>query len=159
MATADVLADIPQGLTLAELPTNWEPVPNEVGILYKLQSIFKMTRAFGEESENELVNCIGYYFGLLPTWGISDDGIPDDYCSDTHAYYGDENTGYNISVNKTVDDYYFLSENIMDDPTGVHRSITLQQAQRIHWVLNNCPERSAWKSDFAFTGKESMNNN
>ncbi len=159
VAANDVLADAPQGLALTELPADWNPVPNEVGILYKLQSIFKTTRTFGEESENELVNCIGYYFGLLPTWGVSDGGIPDDYCSDTHAYYGDENSGYNISVNKTVDDYYFLSENIMDDPTGVHRSITLQQAQRIHWVLNNCPERSAWKSDFAFTGKESMNNN
>ena len=39
-------------------------------------------------------------------------------------------------------------ENIMDDPTGVHRSITLQQAQRIHWVLNNYGNRTGqwfWK--------------
>ena len=50
-------------------------------------------------------------------------------------------------------DYFFLSENIMDDPSGVHRSVSLQQALRMHWVLQHCPERAMWKSDYAFTGK------
>ena len=141
------------GLSLAELPADWEPQPNEVGIIYKLQSLFSMTRGFGEDNENELTNCLGYYLGCLPTWGEDEDELPEDYCSDTQKYYGDDNDGINVSMNKQMGDYYFLSENIMDDPSGVHRSVSLQQALRMHWVLQHCPERAMWKSDFAFTGK------
>lgn len=142
-----------QGLSLSELPMNWEPVPNEVGIIYKLQSLFSMTRGFGEDEENELTNCLGYYLGCLPTWGEDEEELPEDYCSDTQKYYGDDIDGINVSMNKRMGDYWFLSENIMDDPSGVHRSVSLQQALRMHWVLQHCPERAMWKSDFAFTGK------
>lgn len=142
-----------QGLSLASLPMNWEPKPNEVGIIYKLQSLFSMTRGFGEDNENELTNCLGYYLGCLPTWGENKTKLPEDYCSDTQKYYGDDNNNINISMNKRMGDYWFLSENIMDDPSGVHRSVSLQQALRMHWVLQHCPERAMWKSDYAFTGK------
>ena len=155
IATEEDPAKIPEGLTLSSLPENWTPVPNEVGILYKLQSIQTMVRSFGEKNENELVNGFGYYLGLLPTWGASSSAKPQDYCSDTHKYYGNDNEGYNKNQTayKLVGDCFFLAENIMDDPVGVHRSVSQQQAQRMRWILNNSPERSAWKSDYAFTGR------
>ena len=148
-------AEIPEGLTLSSIPESWTPTPNEVGILYKLQSIQTMVRSFGEKNENELVNGFGYYLGLLPTWGASSSAKPQDYCSDTHKYYGNDNEGYNKNQTayKLVGDCFFLAENIMDDPVGVHRSVSQQQAQRMRWILNNSPERSAWKSDYAFTGR------
>lgn len=153
-ADAADLVSAPQGLTLSELPAGWEPLPNEVGIVYKLQSLFSMVRGFGfGTEENELTNCLGYYLGLLPTWSANANSIPDDFCSDTHSYYGNTSQGINTSNEKRVGDYLFLSENIMDDPSGVHRSVTLQQALRMHWVLQHCPERAMWKSDYAFTGK------
>lgn len=153
VSSGTYLSESPQGLQWSVLPENWTPVPQEVGILYRLQSIFTMTRSFGEKEENELVNGLGYYLGLLPTWGTKSGKEPDDYCTDTHRYYGSTATKYNITTYKSVEDYYFMSENIMDDPTGVHRSVSLQQSIRAHWVLQNCPERCAWKSDYAFTGK------
>ena len=155
IATEADPAKIPEGLTLSSLPENWTPVPNEVGILYKLQSIQTMVRSFGEKNENELVNGFGYYLGLLPTWGTSSSAKPQDYCSDTHKYYGNDNEGYNKNQTayKLVGDCFFLAENIMYDPVGVHRSVSQQQAQRMRWILNNSPERSAWKSDYAFTGR------
>ena len=113
-----------------------------------------MVRSFGATKENELVNAFGYYLGLLPTWKERG-GIPEDYCTDTQKYFGNDAEGYkkNTTAYKLVKDCFFLAENIMDDPLGTHRSISLQQSQRIRWILNNCPERSAWKSNFAFTGK------
>ena len=149
------LFEQPEGLALADQPTNWEPVANEIGILYKLQSIQTMVRSF-MKSDNEFVNCFGFYLGLLPTWETYIFfGYPEDYCTDTQKYCGYDTEGYqnNTTQYKLVGDCFFLSENIMDDPVGVHRSISLQQSVRMRWILNNCPERSAWKSDFAFTGK------
>lgn len=144
----------PQGLTLSPVAEDWKPVPCEVGILYKLQSIYTMARTFGATSENELVSAFGYYLGLLPTWKASG-SKPEDYCMDTHKYFGNDVNGYkkNVTEYKLIKDCFFLSENIMDDPVGIHRSVTLQQSQRARWILNHCPERSAWKSNFAFTGK------
>ena len=146
------LETAPQGLSLSEQPADWSPQPNEVGIVYKLQSLLSMVRGFGKNQENELTNCLGYYLGCLPTWSESET-LSEDYCSDTQKYYGKSGYGINLSLNKRMGDYYFLSENIMDDPSGVHRSVSLQQALRMHWVLQHCPERAMWKSDFAFTGK------
>lgn len=150
-----VPTDLPEGLALTELPANWVPEPKEVGILYKLQSLQTMVRTFGEKNENELIYSLGNYLGLLPTWGAKANKLLDDYCEDTHLYYGGDSAGYmnNETPWKLVGNCYFLAENIMDDPVGMHRSITLEQAKRIRWVLNNCPERSAWKSNFAFIGK------
>lgn len=145
----------PEGLELSSQPTIWEPTAKEIGILYKLQSIQTMVRNF-LKSDNELVNCFGFYLGLLPTFETyTFFGDPQDYCTDTQKYCGNDVEGYqnNTTSYKLVGDCFFLAENIMDDPVGVHRSISLQQSLRMRWVLNNCPERSAWKSDFAFTGR------
>ena len=151
-STSDLETAIP-GLSFSELAENWEPVPKEIGILYKLSSCFVKDRGFGIGKVNELNNALGYYFGLLATWLEYDPNIPEDYCSDTQGYYGRWWDGFNSGMYKTMGDVYFLSENIMDDANGMHRSVTQEQALRVHWVLQHCPERSAWKSDFAFTGK------
>ena len=147
------LMEAPEGLLLTPLPENWEPAPEEVGVLYKLQSIQTMVRSFAK-SDNELINSIGTYLGLLPTYESYPIGLVEDYCDDTQDYSGYDTEGYenNITLYKLVNNCFFISENIMDDPVGLHRSISLQQSQRMRWVLNNCPERSAWKSTFAFEG-------
>lgn len=148
------LGECPQGLVLSVVPENWEPLPNEVGILYKLQSIQTMVRSFAK-SDNELINSIGTYLGLLPTYETVPIGLVEDYCNDTHKYSGYDTEGYenNITQYKLVGECFFISENIMDDPVGLHRSVSMQQSLRMRWILNNCPERSAWKSSFAFEGK------
>lgn len=150
---------VPEGLSLSPLPADWSPLPNETGILYRLQSLLSVEFTFNQYGENELVNAIGLYLGLLPTWGAGNPewgyDPPEDYCPDTHKYFGEDYEGYqlNKTAYKLVGDCFFLAENIMDDPVGVHRSVSLQQAQRIRWILKNCPERSAWKSGYAFTGQ------
>lgn len=151
------LANQPQGLELNDLPVNWTPQPKEVGIFYRLRTILHTERYYGKDEENELVNVVGTYFGLLPTWNDKYDDRAEDYCSDTHYYqakYEKRGISINIGAYKNVDPYYFLAENIMDDQLGVHRSVSLQQSQRVRWVLNNCPERWCWKSDYAFTGRK-----
>lgn len=147
-------AQAPQGLSLEALPAAWSPLPTEVGVVYRLSSILTMVRTWGAKNENELVTALGHYLGLLPTWAASG-AAPDDYCTDTHGYAGDDANGYqdNETPYKLVGDNYFLAENIMDDPTGVHRSLSLQQAQRARWTLTHCAGRQAWKSGFAFSGK------
>lgn len=146
------LAQAPQGLEFSLFPTDYTPVPAEVGILYKFQSLLKKTRECLESEENELVNALGLYLGLLPTYTNL---CENDYCDDTQVYSFHNGAGgsYNLNVYKLEGNYYFLAENIMDDAGGGHRSVTLQQAQRARWVLEHCPERSCWKSTWALTGK------
>lgn len=148
--------DIPEGLKLSVLPENWNPQPGEVGLKYKMQTLNRTKWVCSATEETELISCIGTYLGLLPTWNFGRNKFRDDYCTDT-PYYESADAGEPLNktwYKTTAEGYYFLSENIMDDPTGLHRSITKQQCRRIRWVLENCPERSAWKSDFAFTGKK-----
>lgn len=131
--------------------------PKEVGILYKLQEIDNQSRDFlwndGQDYSpiNDLVFYVGRYLGLFPTYSYGDDPISD-YCEDTQDYVGD-GYGYNNTWYKTVGSCYFCAENIADDPTGVHVSVSKNQCERMRWVLENCPQRAAWKSDWAFTGK------
>ena len=93
IATGTDVTEQPKGLNLSPVPMEWSPAPNEVGILYKLQSIYSMVRSFGATKENELVNAFGYYLGLLPTWKERG-GIPEDYCTDTQKYFGNDAEGY-----------------------------------------------------------------
>lgn len=145
----------PEGLNWALLPSGWEPMPEEIGVIFKLQVFNKQGWRFSNSAENELIHYIGGYLGLLKTFDGSSSKGPEDYCSDTFSYGNDRNAyKSNATLHKSVGKYFFLSENIMDDPTGMHRSVSREQCERIHWVLENCPERSAWKSDFAFTGNK-----
>lgn len=148
-------ASVPQGLDLRTLPGEGEIAVSTSGVMYKLQLITALTWQLGESwkpGDNELIHYVGHYLGLLPTFTY--EGVPDDYCEDTHNYnFNSSAYQGNKTLYKTANDCFFRSENIMDDPTGLHRSVSKNQSERIRWVLNNCPERSAWKSDFALTGR------
>lgn len=117
------------------------------GVLYKLQSLNisekQYSNGIGMPIDNELIYYIGRYFGLRNTYEGPD------LCDDTHDYDIDENK----SSYKKANDCYFLSENIMDDASGMHTFVSKDQAKVIRWVLEHCPERAAWKSTFAFKGE------
>ena len=48
---------------------------------------------------------------------------------------------------------WFTSFNIMDNYSR-RNSITVNQAERIRMIVERCPSRWAYKSSWAFTGKE-----
>lgn len=128
----------------------------ESGVIYKLQELDNIDRDFlngNGFANNELGYYIGQYLGLLPTCHLYG-GSMTDYCEDTHDYGRDEQAvGRNETWYKEANGCYFRAENIMDDPRGTHCSVSREQCIRMRWVLNHCPGREAWKSDFAFTGK------
>lgn len=149
----------PQGVKWQTLPNNKVFQPKEIGIIYRLQDLDlidrKINNASGFDSgANELAHYIGSYLGLLPTFVLNTSVVGNDYCDDTINYWGSIGSPRkNTTWYKEMGDFYFRSENIMDDPTGLHISVSKNQCERMRWVLNNCPERAAWKSDFAFTGQ------
>lgn len=146
--------DAPEGISLTEYTGN-ELSACQAGIIYKLQELDNIDRDFSNEAGlayNEMGYYIGQYLGLLPTCHLHGELI--DYCADTHDYGEDGNAvGGNRQWYKEADGCYFRAENIMDDPRGGHCSVSREQCIRMRWVLNHCPGREAWKSDFAFTGK------
>lgn len=142
--------NIPQGLALTEFPAGTEFTPAESGIVYKLQELDELDRSFGPQVPNELIYYVGRYLGLLSTCSYS--GAGTDYCDDTMDYWQIDQYANN-NWYKNMNGCYFRAENIMDDPKGVHCAVSKNQCERMRWVLQNCPDRAAWKSDFAFTGK------
>lgn len=152
----------PEGITWTEYPDGTVLSPKEMGIIYKLQEMDNQNRVFdvtgnGTEPMNELAYYVGRYLGLLQTFTYSlvdyeDNGFTD-YCGDTQDYFGKSGSGKNDGWYKQVKGCYFRSENIADDPTGLHVSVSKEQCERIRWVLENSPQRAAWKSNYAFTGK------
>ena len=144
-----------EGLDLQEY-NNEDLLAREVGVIYKLQELDKLTRNFmnnNRPGNNDLAYYIGRYFGLLPTCSFSSSSATTDYCEDTHNYFSDRNAvGRNQSWYKEANGCYFRAENIMDDPRGLHTSVSRDQTIRIRKVLENCPGRFAWKSDYALTG-------
>lgn len=151
----------PQGLALVDyVPGTSEFAVDNSGIIYQISSIKYGLRSATANTiypgYNELIHYVGTYLGLLPSFGIPYP-LPDipngeDYCDDTVPYMIQPGQSNEYSY-KTTDTCHFLSENLMDDPTGFHNSVSKQQAERMHWVLEHCPDRWAWKSDFAFVGK------
>ena len=101
------------------------------------------------------------YYGLLYT--DQDDNNTfvngdNDYCPDTYAYYSGYSSGIyknNRLYREDVDAEYewFTSFNIMDNYSR-RNSITVNQAERIRMIVERCPSRWAYKSSWAFTGKE-----
>lgn len=146
--------DAPQGLELTELEDQTESV-EDLGVIYKLQELLNPKRAYEDEAlSNDLAYYVGRYFGLLPTFTWNWESAGDDYCMDTIDYYGDsEAYKGNSTWYKEAYGLFFRADNIMDDPTGTHASVSRDQAIRMHWVLNNCAFRAAWKSTFALDGK------
>ena len=126
---------------------------NDVGLLYKLQELDNIDRTFWqnepyERSYNEIGYYLGLYLGLLPTCNYMEAEDYTDYCDDTLDYSRENDSWY-----KSVGECYFRSENIMDDPTGGHCSVSPAQCARMRWVLQHCAGRSAWQSNYAFDGK------
>ena len=129
----------------------------EVGIIFKLQELDNMSRGFFNDDNkpvnNELGYYIGRYLGLLATCTYAS-AAGTDYCFDTHNYFPDINAiGGNKTWYKEANGCYFRAENIMDDPRGVHSSVSKEQCKRMRWVLEHCVGRLAWKSNFAFVGQ------
>lgn len=172
----------PKGLILNTNPPA-EPLANDIGIRYRLWDLNENDRVYGAyfydpspigggtilSNTNDLVCYFGRYFGLLDCYAPemqSPEAIRnfDDYCTDTHKY-GAVSSMYkgNVTLYKSWPvspltepegaRLFWMSENIMEDQTGLHRSISADQVKRIRWVINNCEFRQAWKSDAAFTGK------
>lgn len=99
---------------------------------------------FWQINQFNFLNAFAEYLGLYDSRG-------EDYCSDTYMH------GYDYSFNeywvRNNDGFLFRPTNIKGNPS-LRTVVTGEQAERIHWVLNNCPTHWAWKSDFAFTGTE-----
>lgn len=143
------VADIPEGLSLSEYTTESSFALANSGLVYKLQELVSTDNNSWDFCD--IVYYVGVYLGLSPTYQYSYNGTTVlDYCDDTIDY----DSYYNVAGTCTVDStYVFKSVNIMDDVNGVHSAISKEQALRARWVLNNVPERYAWKSNFAFTGE------
>lgn len=118
----------------------------------KYQKAFQK-RIGWNEGIQDITFYVGRYFGLLDNFS---DKLPLNYCDDVFAYARDESTqGYTkMAMGSDGQYYYFQSENIMDDPIGLHRTISIDQAYRLRFITQWCTDRQAWQSDFAFTGKE-----
>lgn len=150
-------ADAPKGLKLQEY-AGQAVKPSQAGIIYKLSELDVAERSFfvsnnnKKQGYNELGYYIGLFYGLLPTCNYSNTKAGTDYCDDT-IDYAVTSTGGNKDWYKTMDGCYFRAENIMDDPRGVHCSVSQDQTIRMRWIMNNCVGRMQWKSTFALSGK------
>ena len=96
---------------------------------------------------------MGKFFGLLDT-----ENQKEDYCEDTFAYntykepWNTALEGSNSRLKISTDGLIFYSVNIMD-ASSYKNTISMDQVKRIRTITDNCPDRWAWKSDWAFTGK------
>ena len=141
--------DVPKGLKLTPYADE-TLTPSQAGIIYKLSQLDVTERSFyvsnnnKKQGYNELGYYIGLFYGLLPTCNYKDTKATTDYCDDTMDY-ASTSTGGNQDWYKTVDGYYFRAENIMDDPRGVHCSVSQDQAIRMRWFMDHCPGRMQWK--------------
>lgn len=149
--------NVPKGLKLQEY-TGQTLKPSQAGIIYKLSELDVAERSFfvsnnnKKQGYNELGYYIGLFYGLLPTCNYSNTKVGTDYCDDTIDYAA-TSTGGNEDWYKTMDGCYFRAENIMDDPRGVHCSVSQDQTIRMRWIMNNCVGRMQWKSTQALSGK------
>lgn len=153
----DGATNVPKGLRLQEY-TGQTLKPSQTGIIYKLSELDVAERSFfvsnnnKKQGYNELGYYIGLFYGLLPTCNYSNTKAGTDYCDDTIDYAA-TSTGGNEDWYKTMDGCYFRAENIMDDPRGVHCSVSQDQTIRMRWIMNNCVGRMQWKSTQALSGK------
>ena len=158
------------GLTIDEVVNDPSEVntdnPYRVGIVIGSQSNVSMPGVSVSLDDFDWEAYFGRYLGLYETYFMTYEEVEDeegnyidnDYCDDTYAYTKSEyGTFYKVSY----EGYKYTSENIMDSfkpsGTGVGNSkksvVSVEQTKRIRWVLENCPSRWAYKSDFAFTGQ------
>ncbi|MBC5622997.1 hypothetical protein [Butyricimonas hominis] len=130
---------------------------------FKLSDIGMMFELTQFSTGNDLplgqLGQVGQFFGLLPT-EFAGEEITSDYCEDTVPYdiyreewYDNNGNDANNRLKVTEDGLLFYSTNIMDF-YSFRNAITMDQMKRIRTITDNCPLRWAWKSKWAFTGKE-----
>lgn len=125
-------------------------LPSEGGILMDLRAFI------GHRLDiQDITFYFGRYFGLLDNTGES---VPNNYCDDTFAFAYSSGGIQNKTFRKKAMGpdrrlYYFTSDNIMDDATGLHKTVTKDQCFRIRTVCKWCPGRQQYRSVFAFSGK------
>ncbi len=118
----------------------------DIGLIYKAKDFAIEDVGYATQ--------MGKFFGLLST-----ENQREDYCDDTFAYSTyrdpwDKNSNASNSRKKiSTDGLIFYSVNIMDG-SSYKNTISMDQVKRIRTVTDNCPHRWAWKSQWAFTGKE-----
>ena len=117
-----------------------------IGLMYRMQDLLAAQSASNET--NELVYYVGHFYGLMPTKEDELD-LTIKYVAGDSKYYLSNNT----EIKETATNF-FRSTNIMDDRHGLHTAISQDQAQTLHWVLNNMLGRQAWKSKFALIESE-----
>jgi|GEM_PF-501592 lipoprotein len=129
--------------------------------IYDIGMVFDIMQfATGEKLSWGQLGQVGLFFGLLPTEYMGNDKISSDYCEDTMPYdvyreswYDNNGNDANNRLKITENGLLFYSTNIMDTYT-FRNAITMDQMKRIRVITDNCPLRWAWKSKWAFTGKE-----
>lgn len=134
----------------------------QAGIIVNFTPFFNPS-VQGQDEFNFATPIAGYY-GLLDTNNsdyntLNSDG-DNDFCPDTYVYYSSYYPsiykGNNLNKQPEICPErpleFFTSFNIMDRYSRKN-SVSVDQAARIRKVLEQCPERYAYKSSFAFTGK------
>lgn len=128
---------------------------SDVGILLNYSDFFNPNNAVGND-KLEFATVVGYYLGLLNMTYVEKSNTNNlvngdtDYCPDTYVY--EETGNFNIYKISKLEGEYFTTFNIMAKYSRKN-SITLDQARRIRMVVDRCPSRWSYKSDWAFTGK------
>lgn len=118
----------------------------DIGLVFKAKDFATEDVAYATQ--------MGKFFGLLETKNKKED-----YCDDTFAYdkytepWNKKLNGSNSRLKISTDGLIFYSVNIMDEST-YKNTISMDQVKRIRTITDNCPHRWAWKSQWAFTGKE-----
>ena len=141
----DALQSAPSWLFLSVPSSPDEILITSKGLPYRLQDLLSAQNA--ANTTNELINYIGYYFGLDLYTSHSFPLVPD-YKKGKPGFYLKNETEI-----KENDKNFFRSTNIMDDYTGMHTTVSQDQAKVMHWTLENVVGRQFWKSSRALTGK------
>lgn len=153
------MGNLPAGYELTPLPDGFElPWPGlSVGVFYRAENLNNFNRNYTVgtfQGLNELIHYIGNYLGLKDNNNYNSSTPPDNYCEDVPSYGIDEKWfGSNKTDYKETESCFYHSDNIMDDATGFHTSVSQDQAELIRTILNSCPTRVCHKSNYAFTGQ------
>ncbi|MCG8582821.1 MAG: hypothetical protein MI866_23070, partial [Bacteroidales bacterium] len=166
---------VPQGLNFPYNEDNMIPYTWHTGIKLCLQNFNNSYESLTYDSgKNDWVYYVGLYFGLKPAFGGGWSSANDDFCDDTFntgvsgyqqwgwvpgrppAKYDDNKSGPFMYGLVNGQAHEFVAEHIMSAPHAIHRCITKNQAERIHWIIKNCPQRQAWNNEFALTGVDKI---
>ncbi len=137
--------DMQKVASAAEVPMT---EPEGVGLMIGRDELNSTMRA----PAPNLAYRFGIYYGLFQTYTYDWDPAMTDYCNDTQKF---SLIQYRDIYKKSPEGILFRAENIMDATFidfniegGQHlvsrvNTITADQAARIRYVLENCPERMA----------------